>query len=585
MTGRRAPSAGRYPSASRHHRSPVRPFVSGARQRRTRFIKHLVFPSVLLLAVFVVTSFAVARDGHDQRVLVRRYLGDWKNGDYQAMYRLLAPSDRGRVTEPTFAADYAAAAQTATITSLHCAHAVDVHGQLATDAMVVHTRLFGTIRATVDVALDHDRLHVDFRPQMVFPGLRRGEQLHRQTQLAARGTLLAANGQALAQGPYLVSPIPAVAQQIVGSLASVRSLSSSQRTYYTNLGYPQDAQVGHDGLELVFQNELAGRPGGVLYEGSRKIAHAAPVPGKTVRTTIVPSLEREAMKAVGDKVAGLTAINPHTGAIEAAVGLAFTDVQPPGSTFKIITSTALLHYGVARLSSTYPQVSSTVIDGYRMQNAAGEVCGGTLINAFAVSCDTTFAPLGARLGAQRLVSTAMLYGFDRPTGIPSALESTLPSAQTIGDAIAVGSSAIGQGKVLASTLEMADVAATIANGGERPLPTFNAAATPRYVHVTTPTIAGEIQQMMEAVVQYGTGTTAQIPGVKVAGKTGTAELANTANNANDTAETDGWFVAYAPAGNAKIAVSALFPNQGYGEATAAPAVKEVIEAALAMHAS
>jgi peptidoglycan glycosyltransferase len=97
-------------------------------------------------------------------------------------------------------------------------------------------------------------------------------------------------------------------------------------------------------------------------------------------------------------------------------------------------------------------------------------------------------------------------------------------------------------------------------------------------------VAHEVQQMMVAVVQYGTGTAAEIPGVTVAGKTGTAELANTSSpGASTAANTDAWFVGYAPVGNPRIVVGALFPNQGAGGATAAPAVRQVLVAALQRH--
>jgi cell division protein FtsI/penicillin-binding protein 2 len=86
--------------------------------------------------------------------------------------------------------------------------------------------------------------------------------------------------------------------------------------------------------------------------------------------------------------------------------------------------------------------------------------------------------------------------------------------------------------------------------------------------------------MMEAVISYGTGTAAQIPGVTIAGKTGTAELKDTAGKQNEAKDTDAWFVAYAPVGHPKVVVSALFPNQGYGGDVAAPAVRQVIETAL-----
>jgi cell division protein FtsI/penicillin-binding protein 2 len=262
-------------------------------------------------------------------------------------------------------------------------------------------------------------------------------------------------------------------------------------------------------------------------------------------------------------------------------------LQPPGSTMKIITATAALQAGLVTLGTTFPYATSSTIDGYQLQNANGENCGGTLLNAFAVSCNSVFAPLGARLGAQRLVSMAERFGFNQRLSIPGAAESSIPSASTIGDSLAVGSSAIGQGRVQASALEMTDVAATIAMRGQRPIPTLTAGQPARFVSVTTPHIAGLVQRMMVAVVQFGTGTAAQIPGVKVAGKTGTAELVNTTDqnnpNAGSAQNTDAWFVGYAPVGTPRVVAGALFPNQGAGGGTAAPAIQEVLVAGLHSH--
>jgi cell division protein FtsI/penicillin-binding protein 2 len=176
---------------------------------------------------------------------------------------------------------------------------------------------------------------------------------------------------------------------------------------------------------------------------------------------------------------------------------------------------------------------------------------------------------------------AQRFGFNQPPSIPGAAEPTIPSASTIGGDLAVGSSAIGQGRVQATVLEMTDVAATIAMGGRRPVPTLQAHLPPRFVHVTSRHVAGLLQTLMVAVVRFGTGVSAAISGVTVAGKTGTAELQNTAtatgaNVPNANQLTDAWFVGYAPVGAPRIVAGALFPNQGAGGATAAPAVREVL---------
>src|ERR1035441_9757399 len=102
---------------------------------------------------------------------------------------------------------------------------------------------------------------------------------------------------------------------------------------------------------------------------------------------------------------------------------------------KIITTTAALNAGIVTLGTTFPIQTSATLDGFSLQNAGGEACGGTLLNAFAVSCNSVFAPLGAKLGGARLVSIAERFGFNQPSTIPGAAEPTIPPASAIGDSL------------------------------------------------------------------------------------------------------------------------------------------------------
>jgi cell division protein FtsI/penicillin-binding protein 2 len=453
--------------------------------------------------------------------------------------------------------------------------------------MRVATRLFGTLRETLFVPLtgSGSGAHVRYEESLVFPGLQTGEQLTRRIRLPRRAALLASDGTPLAQGPQRTSPIPDVASEIVGTVGPIPAADAPA---YAAEGYPADAKVGLNGLERIFQLHLAGRLGGSLLAGVRVLARVAPAAGKPVTTTIDPRIERAAISARAGRYAGIAAMDPRTGAVLALSGVAFSALQPPGSTFKIITATGALEAGIVKLGDTFPIMTSATIEGFTLQNANGEACGGTFLNAFAVSCNSVFAPLGAKLGAKRLVSIAERFGFNHPLPIPGAAESQIPSASTIGGDLAVGSSAIGQGMVQTTALQMTDVAATIAMHGRRPVPTLLAGDRPRFVRVTSAHVARLVQRMMIAVVQFGTGTSAQIPGVTVAGKTGTAELRNTtvpSTNPNapppgSPLNTDAWFVGYAPARSPRIVVGALFPEAGAGGATAAPAVHDVLVAAL-----
>jgi penicillin-binding protein A len=528
--------------------------------------------------------------GRAERKLVTRYVSAWAHNDYAEMYAQLDPADRARVSESHFIDAYQTAARVATLESVKLLRVGSRSGNIIPVRVRATTFAFGTLRATLDVPLagTGSAARVRFSNSLLFPGLQAGERLHRKTSLGARGAILADDGTPLAAGPSRSSPIPTIALQITGVLGRIPGDLASA---YAADGYPPNAKVGQDGLERIFQRQLAGTPGGTLMAGSRVLARTQPVPGQTVKTTIDPTIEQAAITAMGSNYAGIAAMDPRTGAVLALAGIAFSDLQPPGSTMKIITATAALQAKLVTLGTEFQYATSSTIDGYTLQNANGEDCGGTFINAFAVSCNSVFAPLGAQLGGARLVNMAERFGFNQPLPFAGAAVSEIPSAATIGSSLAVGSSAIGQGMVLASPLEMTDVGATIAMGGRRPIPSLTLGATPQFVHVTSKHVAHLVQQMMIAVVQYGTGTAAAIPGVTVAGKTGTAELRNTVQSssnpnappANSPQNTDAWFVGYAPVGAPKTVVGALFPANGAGGATAAPAVRGVLVAGLQEH--
>ena len=148
----------------------------------------------------------------------------------------------------------------------------------------------------------------------------------------------------------------------------------------------------------------------------------------SVRTSVSPGLQRAAVAALGGQLGGIVVISPSSGQILAVAGIGLDGLQPPGSTFKMITLTGALQAGIANPQTVFPYATYATLDGVQLHNANGEECGGTLEHAFAVSCNSVFTPLGVKLGSARLVATAERFGFNHDTGIAGAPMSTLPAA-------------------------------------------------------------------------------------------------------------------------------------------------------------
>ncbi len=545
-----------------------------------------------------------------RRTLAATFVRAWASGDYARMYADIDPRARERVSLRSFAALYRIANRTATVVSLKPAGKPKVSAhQVVLAPVAVRTHLFGTLRRTFAFHFTGTgrKTRIRWSSSLQFPGLSIGERLTRRMRMPPRAPLLTRSGSVLASGEAVsagerASPLGPAASPIVGSIGP---MPAEERAQLEAEGVPTHAIVGVSGLERIFDAQLRGRPGGVLLAGGHVIARAAPKAGSPVHTTISARLQEATVKALGAHYGGIVALQPSTGQVLAVAGIGLTALQPPGSTFKMVTITGILKSGIATPQTTFPYKTYAVLEGVKLHNAESESCGGTLLLSFAVSCNSVFSPLGVKLGARRLVEAAESYGFNHPAGIPGAAESTIPPPSRIGGALAIGSSAIGQGEVLASPLEMAVIAATIADGGIRHQPTLTLDATPHAIRVSSPQIAAEVRNMMIAVVREGTGPNAAVPGVLVAGKTGTAELGTppgctppegSSSEATEThsseaaaggsscpsskASTDSWFASFAPALQPKIALAVLMVRDGYGAESAAPATKQILESYL-----
>jgi len=581
-----------------------------------------VRPVLALAAVaFVIGAIVGANQGPDAaHTLAGRFVAAWARGEYATMYADIDASSKRHTSPQELADTYGEALRTATATRLQAmGKPRDAPGGLVAVPVRVSTRLFGTLQLAfaLKIAGANDTTGgIVWSRSLEFPGLRAGELLARKTTLPRRATLLARDGSVLAEGAATEagqrdSPLGALASAVLGEVGPVPAAHVQKLEAE---GIPASAIVGVSGVERALDGSLRGTPGGELLAASaqpggptRVLARVAPRAAPSVRTTISPAVQRVAVTALGGQLGGIVAMQPSTGQILAVAGIGIDDLQPPGSTFKMITLSGVLQAGIASPHSIFPYATYATLDGVKLSNANGEECGGSLALAFAVSCNSVFAPLGVELGAPRLVAMAEQYGFNHEPGIPGAVESTLPAASRIQGELDVGSTAIGQGQVLASALQMATVAATIADGGRRPRPTFALDASPHAVaRATSAAVARTVRRLMIGVVREGTGTAAAIPGVTVAGKTGTAELrsaspcpsggekggANEGSGesgagdcqgaASEPSNTDAWFAAFAPALRPRIAVGVLLVKDGAGGDTAAPVARQVLEVGLRM---
>jgi penicillin-binding protein A len=547
--------------------------------------------------------------------LAAQFTAAWARSDYATMYADINAQSQRALTPSEFANVYEGALSTATATGMRVTGKPrNARGGVEVPVRV-QTRLFGTLSSDFTLPLrgSDSSARIAWSRSLAFPGLRPGERLSRHTTLPARATLLVRDGSVLAEGTALEagqrsSPLGVVASAVVGSVGPI---PASRRRTLEAQGVPANAIVGVSGLELALDSSLRGTPGGELLavgaqskEATRVLASATPEAASAVRTTVSPAAQRAAVTALGGQLGGIVAMMPSTGQIVAVAGIGLDGLQPPGSTFKMITTTGVLTAKIANPHTVFPYATFATLDGVRLNNANGEDCGGTLELAFAVSCNSVFTPLGVKLGAARLVATAERYGFNHSPGVPGAVESTLPPAAQIQGELDIGSTAIGQGQVLATPLEMAMVAATIADGGRRPSPTFLPGTPTAGASVMSESVARTVRRLMIGVVREGTGTAAAIPGVVVAGKTGTAELKTTSScsassesgseesssqksgsescgtTKSEASNTDAWFAAFAPALHPRIVVCVLLVKDGAGGATAAPAAREVLEAGL-----
>jgi len=357
--------------------------------------------------------------------------------------------------------------------------------------------------------------------------------------------------------------------------------------------------------------------------------------GSSVELTIDPVVQQAAWDALGDQRGAVVALDPKTGAVLAMVSKPAFDpnlvashssadasaafqaladdsarpldnraiagrTYPPGSTFKLVTAAAALEGGAVTPDQQIPAPDQLQLpqSSSVLNNFGGESCSPTgtttLADALRTSCNTAFAQLGIDLGPEALDEQAKAFGFDSRMSIPLQVTSSQFPLEVDGatiDSAKTALSAIGQYDVKVTPMQVAMISAAIANGGTLMQPyMIDRVRTPDLTvavetdpeEIGTPIsreTADTLRDMMIGVVQDGTGTSAQISGVQVAGKSGTAET--TADAAPHA-----WFTSFAPADDPQVAVAVIVENGGdagneaTGGRVAAPIARAVMEAVI-----
>jgi peptidoglycan glycosyltransferase len=373
------------------------------------------------------------------------------------------------------------------------------------------------------------------------------------------------------------------------------------------LGYFSQ-RYGRTGIEFALDRELAPSGAPRTWREMIQALRGEPRPGHDVVLTIDSRLQEIAYRALDGRVGAVAALQPATGEVlalvsrpsfnPAGVDTGFEELRrarpprlveratqgwyPPGSAFKVVTAVAALDSGVVTPKTGYRCPGSVAIDHYQVHCFGGQAHGGlTFARALEVSCNVTFAQVAVAVGAERLARYASRFGLGRRLDLAIPVRvSRLARDRSHLTRTVLAQTGFGQGEVAVTPLQMAMVAAAVANRGKLVMPRLarqvqsrDGAAIERMgrgrtVTVARPATMAAVTEMMLGVVRRGTGTRARVSGLSVAGKTGTAE--------NPRGRDHAWFICFAPAEHPEIALAVVVEHGGQGGRVAAPIARQIL---------
>lgn len=492
----------------------------------------------------------------------------------------------GDVPEPAQTTPPGATPDATAIPQVEVPYEIEWESRAASEPVVLE----GVIDLIYEAAGDRWVTHLD--RDLLWPGHETARRFEIEREWLRRGRIVDRRGRVLARGSGAKRNYP---QGSVGGMTIGHLGSLTKKEVRDGAPGERGDLVGASGLELAYQDRLAGEPTTSLTlidrDGNRvaRLGDSPGSPGQRVRATLDLRVQRAAEVAFGGMTGGAVVLAPATGDILAAVpsggfspgnyvgargvapfNRALAGRYPPGSSMKVVTAAAALETGTVK-----PGTMVTGPAEYKgVRNFESGAFGSIpFSNAMKFSVNSAFAQVAEDLGARKLTRFAEAYGFNSSEPMPlGAAESSFPPPEHLGDLMWAS---IGQAQVLATPLQMASVAATIAHGGKRMTPRSSFLEDEQGTRVVSRRTARRMTEMMESVVQGGTGVGARLPGVRVAGKTGTAEV-----DRAGVRENHAWFVAFAPAGAPKVAVAVVGEYAGVGGRVAAPAARSILQAVL-----
>jgi hypothetical protein len=543
---------------------------AGGSRRRT--ITILIVVAVLLAGVAAAGgSYLLLRTKGTPRQTAAAYLSAWQRGDYRAMNKVSVHVPPGGLAGPLTRAAAQLGVRSTRLTVGSVSTGSGTAQARFTVSDVLSSNHTWTYRGLLRLVNRDRRWWVNWSPAAIYPKLKSGQRFILTASWPDRAPILSADGMVLS------SPAAVAQSGSIALLTGIVARATAKKAKQLGAPYKAGDLIGVGGIEEAYQNRLAGSPAMMIQvagPGKRigGTAHTFPATkGRPVRTSIQMSIQMAASHAVATastkKPVDMVVIQPSTGKVLAVVerpgswDRAIEGTFPPGSTFKVVTASGLAKTGLT--PSSQVQCPSTVnIGGRTFHNDRNEHLGTTsLLNAFAISCNTTFAQLATnRLSGASLAAIARTYGFNaRPAlGIRAALgQFTKPSSPTD-----LAADAFGQGKDLVSPLSQATVVAAVASGTWRP-PLLVTSPQPKQTarpHAISPAILATLRPMMHAVVTIGTAADVGFP-PDVYGKTGTAEYGT-----GKHLKSHGWFIGY----RGDLAFAVLVEGGGFGASSAGP---------------